>query len=170
MTRNGGFGAARGRAILVRMKIVADLHIHSHFSRATSKNLTFEHLARWAQLKGVHVVGTGDVSHPGWLAEMREKLEPADGSGLYRLREPWASEVQGQTPPSCHAPVRFILGGEISNIYKRDRQTRKVHNVVFAPSLDAVARLQAAGTAVQRAIPSSTTAAAIESALNPARM
>jgi len=141
--RNGVFGAARGRAILGTMKIVADLHIHSHFSRATSKNLTFEHLARWAQLKGIHVVGTGDVSHPGWLAEMREKLEPADGSGLYRLREPWASDVQGQVPASCHAPVRFILGGEISNIYKRDGQTRKVHNVIFAPSLDAVGRLQA---------------------------
>ncbi len=142
-TRDGVFGAARGRAILGTMKIVADLHIHSHFSRATSKNLTFEHLARWAQLKGIHVVGTGDVSHPGWLAEMREKLEPADGSGLYRLREPWASDVQGQTPASCRAPVRFIPGGEISNIYKRDGQTRKVHNVVFAPSLDTVARLQA---------------------------
>ena len=58
------------------MKLVADLHIHSHFSRATSPNLTFEHLTRWAQLKGIHVVGTGDIAHPGWLAEMREKLDP----------------------------------------------------------------------------------------------
>jgi PHP family Zn ribbon phosphoesterase len=54
------------------MRLVADLHIHSHFSRATSPNLTFEHLTRWAQLKGIHVVGTGDIAHPGWLAEMRE--------------------------------------------------------------------------------------------------
>ena len=67
------------------MKLVADLHIHSHFSRATSPNLTFEHLTRWAQLKGIHVVGTGDIAHPGWLAEMREKLEPAE-EGLYRLK------------------------------------------------------------------------------------
>jgi len=49
------------------MKFVADLHIHSHYSRATSKNLDFEHLSQWAQLKGGHVAGTGDISHPGWL-------------------------------------------------------------------------------------------------------
>ena len=60
------------------MKFVADLHIHSHYSRATSKNLDFEHLSRWAQLKGVDVVGTGDISHPGWLQEMKEKLETMD--------------------------------------------------------------------------------------------
>jgi len=124
------------------MPLVADLHIHSHFSRATSKDLTFEHLARWAQLKGVQVVGTGDIAHPGWLAEMRAKLEPAE-PGLYRLKDEFATAVQAQTPPACHAPVRFLLGGEISNIYKKAGATRKVHHVVFAPDLDAVERLQA---------------------------
>jgi DNA helicase-2/ATP-dependent DNA helicase PcrA len=124
------------------MKIVADFHIHSHFSRATSANLTFEHLNRWAQLKGIHVVGTGDIAHPGWLAEMREKLTPAE-EGLYRLKDDFAGAVQAQVPPACHAPVRFILGGEISNIYKRDGQTRKIHNIVFAPSFEAAERLQA---------------------------
>ena len=123
------------------MKLVADLHIHSHFSRATSPNLTFEHLTRWAQLKGIHVVGTGDIAHPGWLAEMREKLEPAE-DGLYRLKSDLAAAIQAQVPPACHAPVRFMLGGEISNIYKRGDRTRKVHNIVFAPSFDAVERLQ----------------------------
>ncbi len=124
------------------MKLVADLHIHSHFSRATSPNLTFEQLARWAQLKGVQVVGTGDIAHPGWLAEMREKLEPAE-EGFFRLKPDLAPAVQAQVPPACQAPVRFVLGGEISNIYKRGGQTRKVHNVVFAPSFAAVERLQA---------------------------
>ncbi|MDQ1301001.1 MAG: hypothetical protein QG637_922, partial [Chloroflexota bacterium] len=124
------------------MKFIADLHIHSHFSRATSPNLTFEHLTRWAQLKGIHVVGTGDIAHPGWLAEMREKLAPAE-AGLYRLKDDFAGAVQAQTPPACHAPVRFILGGEISSIYKRGGRTRKVHNIVFAPSFEAVERLQA---------------------------
>ena len=124
------------------MKLVADLHIHSHFSRATSPNLTFEHLTRWAQLKGIHVVGTGDIAHPGWLAEMRERLIPAE-DGLFRLKDEYAAAVQAQVPPACHAPVRFILGGEISNIYKRDDQTRKVHNIVFAPSFDALERFQA---------------------------
>jgi DNA helicase II / ATP-dependent DNA helicase PcrA len=124
------------------MQLVADLHIHSHYSRATSKDLTFEHLARWAQLKGVQVVGTGDIAHPGWLAEMRAKLEPAE-PGLYRLKDELAAAVQAQTPPACHAPVRFLLAGEISNIYKKAGATRKVHHVVFAPDLDAVERLQA---------------------------
>ncbi len=129
------------------MKIVADLHIHSHYSRATSKNLTFEHLARWAQLKGVQVVGTGDIGHPGWLQEMRDKLVPAE-PGLYRLKDEYAHEVQRTVPPACQGIVRFLLGGEISNIYKKagadgQPRTRKVHNVVFAPDLDAVAALQA---------------------------
>ena len=124
------------------MRLIADLHIHSHFSRATSPNLTFEHLTRWAQLKGIHIVGTGDIAHPGWLAEMREKLVPAE-EGLFRLRDDLAAAVQREVPPACHAPVRFLLGGEISNIYKRGGQTRKVHNVVFAPSFEAVERLQA---------------------------
>ena len=128
------------------MKIVADLP-SIRTSRATSKNLTFEHLSRWAQLKGVHVVGTGDVAHPGWLKEMREKLVPAE-EGLFRLRDELADAVQATVPPACRGTVRFMLGGEISNIYKRagrsgETRTRKVHNVVFAPSFEAVERLQA---------------------------
>ena len=68
------------------MEFVADLHIHSHFSRATSRDLTFEHLARWAQLNCVTVVGSGDIAHPGWLQEMRARLEPAD-DGLLRTTD-----------------------------------------------------------------------------------
>ncbi|MEJ5198055.1 MAG: endonuclease Q family protein, partial [Anaerolineae bacterium] len=123
------------------MQLIADLHIHSHFSRATSENLTFEHLARWAQLKGIHIVGTGDVAHPGWLAEMHEKLVPAE-EGLFRLRDDLAAAVERDVPPACRRPVRFILAGEISNIYKRGGKTRKIHNVIFAPSFEAVERLQ----------------------------
>ena len=125
------------------MSIVADLHIHSHYSRATSKNLDFEHLYLWAQLKGVTVVGTGDLSHPGWLAEMHAKLEPAE-PGLFRLKPEIATQVEKEVPPACRRPVRFLLTGEISNIYKRHDRVRKVHNVVFAPDLAAVARIQAA--------------------------
>lgn len=124
------------------MRFVADLHIHSHYSRATSKDLTFEHLARWAQLKGIQVVGTGDIAHPGWLSEMRARLEPAE-QGLFRLKDEYAAAVQRETPPACQAPVRFMLAGEISNIYKKAGATRKVHHVVFAPDLEAVERLQA---------------------------
>ncbi len=123
------------------MKLVADLHIHSHYSRATSKDLTFPHLARWAQLKGVQVVGTGDIAHPGWLAEMEEHLVPAE-EGLYRLRDDLEHSVAQETPRACRAPVRFLLAGEISNIYKRGGKVRKIHHVVFLPHLDAVRRFQ----------------------------
>lgn len=124
------------------MHLTADLHLHSHFSRATSKDLTFEHLWKWAQLKGVNVVGTGDIAHPGWLAEMREKLEPAE-EGLFRLKDEYAAAVAEDVPAACRGTVRFLLAGEISNIYKRHDATRKVHNVVFAPSLNALAHFQA---------------------------
>ncbi|RME72144.1 MAG: AAA family ATPase, partial [Chloroflexi bacterium] len=124
------------------MRIVADLHIHSHYSRATSKDLTFEHLARWAQLKGVHVVGTGDIAHPGWLEEMKEKLEPAE-EGLFRLKADIARQVEADIPPACRGPVRFMLAGEISSIYKKNDRVRKIHNVIFAPTLTAVEKIQA---------------------------
>ena len=124
------------------MHLTADLHLHSHYSRATSKDLTLEHLWKWAQLKGVQIVGTGDIAHPGWLAEMREKLEPAE-QGLFRLKAEYAAAVADDVPAACRGTVRFLLAGEISNIYKRHDATRKVHNVVFAPSLEALARLQA---------------------------
>ncbi len=125
------------------MFLVADLHLHSHYSRATSSDLTLERLARWAQLKGVHIVGTGDIAHPGWLAEMQAKLEPAE-DGLFRLKPGLAQAVQQSVPPACRGDIRFLLAGEISNIYKRGDRVRKVHNVIFAPSLEAVARIQAA--------------------------
>jgi len=123
------------------MHLTADLHIHSHFSRATSADLTFEHLWKWAQLKGVNIIGTGDIAHPGWLAEMQAKLEPAE-EGLFRLKDEHAASVAGDVPAACRGTVRFLLAGEISNIYKKYDATRKVHNIVFAPTLDAVARLQ----------------------------
>jgi uncharacterized protein (TIGR00375 family) len=123
------------------MKFVADLHIHSHFSRATSKTLNFEHLTKWAQLKGVHVVGTGDIAHPGWLEEMKQKLEPAE-EGLFRLKEEFANPIQKEVPKACQGTVRFMLAGEISNIYKKNDKVRKIHNVVFMPSFEAVENFQ----------------------------
>ena len=123
------------------MKLVADIHLHSHYSRATSKELTLEHLWKWAQIKGVQVVATGDIAHPGWLAELREKLEPAE-EGLFRLKPEHTAGVADQVPAACRGAVRFLIGGEISNIYKKHDRTRKVHNIVFAPSFEATARLQ----------------------------
>jgi DNA helicase-2/ATP-dependent DNA helicase PcrA len=125
------------------MKIISDLHLHSFYSRATSKNLNFEYLSQWAQLKGVNVVGTGDIAHPGWLREMKEKLEPAE-AGLFQLKAEIAQAVQAEVPPACQGPVRFMLAGEISSIYKKNERVRKVHNLIFAPSLAAVEKIQAA--------------------------
>ena len=125
------------------MRLIADLHIHSHFSRATSKKLDIPNLAIWARRKGVHIVGTGDISHPGWLAEMRESLEPAE-AGLYRLKPEVERAVDEQVPAACQGKtVRFLLAGEISSIYKRGGKVRKVHNVIFAPDFETVEVIQA---------------------------
>ena len=117
------------------MKLVADLHIHSRFSRATSKDLDLPHLHRTAQTKGIAVLGTGDFTHPAWMAELRECLVPAE-PGLFRLRDDLAAAVDADVPGACRAPVRFLLSVEISNIYKRGDRTRKVHNLVFAPDFE----------------------------------
>ena len=123
------------------MKFHADLHIHSKYSRATSKDLIPEQLYLWAQLKGIQVVGTGDFLHPGWLKELKTKLEPAE-EGLFRLKGEYARKMDPQVPSSCRGEVRFILSAEISNIYKRLDKVRKVHNVIFAPSFEVADKLQ----------------------------
>jgi DNA helicase-2/ATP-dependent DNA helicase PcrA len=122
------------------MEFIADLHIHSYLSRATAKNLNLENLNLWAQLKGITVVATGDFTHPQWFAELSEKLEPAE-DGLFRLKSTYASETAPLVPTSCRGPVRFILSAEISSIYKKDGKTRKVHNVLLAPTLHVVEKI-----------------------------
>src|SRR3989338_5013315 len=124
------------------MKFYADVHLHSHFSRATSPNLNLEYLWLWAQLKGIQVVGTGDFVHPGWLNELKEKLEPAE-EGLFKLKAKYEALTKAELPASCQGTVRFMLSCEISNIYKRLDKVRKVHNVIFAPSFAAAEKIQA---------------------------
>ncbi|MBW1824494.1 MAG: hypothetical protein JRI87_08000 [Deltaproteobacteria bacterium] len=117
------------------MKFIADFHIHSHFSRSTAKNLNLENIYIAAQLKGITVVGTGDFTHPGWFAEIKKKLIPAE-PGLFKLRKKISKMCDKQVPFSCRGKVRFILVSEISNIYKKYNKTRKNHNLVFVPDLD----------------------------------
>jgi DNA helicase-2/ATP-dependent DNA helicase PcrA len=121
----------------------ADLHIHSRFSRACSKNCDAGALAWWAVRKGVTVVGTGDFTHPAWAAELAESLEPAE-AGLLRLRPGLQSELERTTPASCQPRVRFLLSAEISTIYKRDGVTRKVHHLIYAPTFEAAAAITSA--------------------------
>ena len=123
------------------MKFYADLHIHSHFSRATSKQLNLEYLDYWAQLKGIDLIATGDFVHPGWLDEMKKKLEPAE-EGFFKLRPEFSSQLKAELPAACQKEVRFIFSCEISNIYKRHDAVRKVHNVIFAPTFEAAEKIQ----------------------------
>ncbi len=125
---------------------LADLHIHSRFSRATSSRLTVPHLAAWSRLKGLAVTATGDFTHPGWREELRTLLVRDDASGLYRLKDApdIAHEAPGYTAPAGGGDPRgplFILEAEISSIYKKDGAVRKVHNLVYLPDLDSVDRL-----------------------------
>ncbi|WP_018254974.1 UvrD-helicase domain-containing protein [Salinispora mooreana] len=127
---------------------VADLHIHSKYSRACSRDLTLPNLAWWARRKGVAVLGTGDFTHPAWYDHLRETLHPAE-PGLYRLAPEAEREIARQLPPRLadeaeHTPVRFMLSVEISTIYKRGDRTRKVHHLVYLPDLAAVARFNTA--------------------------
>ncbi len=122
------------------MRFIADLHVHSHYSRATSKDMCPEGIWRWAQLKGIRIIGTGDFTHPGWLKELDEKLEPG-GDGLFALRKEFET---GDVPALCGADIRFILSAEISCIYSKNGKTRKVHAVILVPDFAAAARLNAA--------------------------
>nr|WP_091551762.1 UvrD-helicase domain-containing protein [Micromonospora pattaloongensis] len=127
---------------------VADLHIHSKYSRACSRDLNLPNLAWWARRKGVSLLGTGDFTHPAWFEHLRETLRPAE-PGLYRLDPDAEREIARRLPPRLASvaeanPVRYLLSVEISTIYKRDDRTRKVHHLIYLPDLDAVARFNTA--------------------------
>ncbi len=110
------------------MRVVADLHVHSRFSRACSQLLTLENNALWCQKKGVNVLGTGDFTHPEWFKEIETQLVDAE-PGMYRL-------ASGE-----HADVRFVMTSEVSQIYKRGGKTRRIHNLIFAPSREVAKKI-----------------------------
>jgi len=109
------------------MKFAADFHIHSKYSRATSPAMGLENLDSWARIKGIKVIGTGDFTHPKWFEDIKEKLESAE-PGLFQLKKAGSS-------------TRFILTAEISCIYSKGGKVRKVHIIVFAPSVEAVEKI-----------------------------
>lgn len=116
---------------------IADLHIHSSYSRATSKDCIPEYLDLWARRKGIGLLGTGDFTHPAWRKELKEKLQPAE-EGLYELKDEFrfSERLAGR-----EERPRFVLSGEISSIYKKNGRVRKVHNVILLPNLEAAERL-----------------------------
>ena len=125
------------------MTFYADLHVHSKYSRATSRNCDLEHLALWARKKGIGVVATGDFTHPAWRAELKDKLVPAE-PGLFRLRPDLERFVEERLPPACRSAsttVRFMLSVEISTIYKKLDRTRKIHHLIYTPDFESTDRV-----------------------------
>ncbi len=123
------------------MQHIVDLHIHSHLSRATSKSCNIEGLYYWGKLKGIHIIGTGDFTHPTWFAELRDKLEPAE-PGLFKVKKSIANEIDKTLPPSVHdSLIRFVPTSEIATIYKKGDKVRKLHQVLVVPSFTEVSAI-----------------------------
>ncbi len=122
-------------------RFYADLHIHSRFSRATSKQLSIRNLAAWAGVKGLNVLATGDFTHPGWLQDIENSLEQEE-SGLLRLKDNQRleDEITWFSGSRALPQTRFILCTEISSIYKKKGQLHKIHNLVFMPGLEQAKR------------------------------
>jgi len=109
------------------MKFIADFHLHSKYSRATSRDMNLENLDKWARIKGIKVLGTADFTHPDWFKNLKEKLEPA-GPSLFKLK-------------NSGSETRFILTTEISCIYSKTGRIRKIHILIFAPSFEIVDKI-----------------------------
>ncbi|MCL6500914.1 MAG: endonuclease Q family protein [Candidatus Pacearchaeota archaeon] len=107
------------------MQVISDLHIHSRFSRATSHDLNIANLEKWAKIKGIDLLGTGDFCHPGWLEELKKELVE-DGSGILKTENGFP----------------FILSNEVSLIYTQDGKGRRVHLVILAPSFEIVEKIK----------------------------
>lgn len=125
------------------MQYIVDLHIHSHHSRATSKDSTIEGLYYWGKIKGINIIGTGDFTHPGWFVEMQEKMVPAEG-GLYKLKDEIVREIDKTLPKSVRNNIiRFVLTVEISTIYSKGGQVRKLHNCIVVPNFETASFINA---------------------------
>lgn len=106
------------------LRVIADLHLHSCYSRATSKKMHIKEIARFAKIKGLSIVGTGDFTHPKWLREIREVLVEEPDTGLYRV---------AKNPES---PVHFMVTTEVSTVFTFQREVKKVHHVILTPSIE----------------------------------
>lgn len=117
------------------MKFLADFHIHSRYSYATSKFMDLQELAVWGQLKGLTLMGTGDFTHPIWQKELQLMLQPAE-QGLFELQSKYQAIVDGKVYDACKAMQNFLLTAEIATIFKRNGKCYKTHSIIFAPSLE----------------------------------
>ena len=109
------------------MKFIADFHIHSRYSRATSPEMNIETLAHWAAIKGINLLGTGDFTHPNYFAEIRLRLKQED-NGLFKLKK-------------GNNPTHFMLTAEISNMFTQNGKHRRIHTLIFAPNLEVISKI-----------------------------
>lgn len=106
------------------MIIIADFHIHSRFSRATSKNMNLINLAQFCNIKGINLIGTGDFTHPKWLNELKDGLRDSNKNGLYRLSH------------NIKNPTLFILSSEVCTVFNHENDVKKIHHVILTPSIE----------------------------------
>jgi len=111
------------------MRVIADLHIHSRFSRATSQKMNIDEITRFAQIKGLNLVGTGDFTYPKWLEELKEKLVEIPNTNLYGY---------AKVPES---PVRYMITNEVSTIFTFENEVKKIHHVILTPSLETAVQI-----------------------------
>ena len=133
------------------MKVVADLHLHSKYSRAVSSQMNLENMASWAIKKGINILATSDWTHPLWFSEISQKLEE-NGSGLLRLKSAQTQSATNEeqsvvsnnslsAKPNALSEVYFLLSCEISSIYSQGGKVRRIHNLVFVPSLSTAEKI-----------------------------
>ncbi|MEM3088602.1 MAG: endonuclease Q family protein [Candidatus Bathyarchaeia archaeon] len=111
------------------MKIISDLHIHSKYSRATSEDMSIPSITRFARIKGLNLVGTGDFTHPKWFEELREHLIPIPEINLYKPAQP------------PEAPVYYMITAEVSTIFEFQGQVKKIHHIILVPNLEVAAQV-----------------------------
>lgn len=137
------------------MRVIADLHIHSKYAMATSKFMVSEYIAKWAKIKGINVIATGDCTHPLWVRELKQKLEPAE-DGMYVLRHSGRDGVpepesigagsrikSGMTKEMTEKEPRFVISGEVANIYHQGGRCRRIHTSFLIPSFEALDKFNA---------------------------
>lgn len=122
------------------MHFIADLHIHSRYAYACSKALSIPELTKWAMLKGITVMATGDFTHPQWFAELQRDLVPV-GNGLFKPTDQILAKAQQEVPASCRSEVFFMLESEVSTIYSKNGKVRKVHHLLYVPSFEVVSEI-----------------------------
>ena len=111
------------------MRVIADLHIHGRYSRATSEQMNILEIARYSRIKGLNLIGTGDFTHPQWLKEINETLTPDMDTGLFRLTV------------NTDSPVRFLLTTEVCTIFDYKNESKKIHHVILTPNIETATQI-----------------------------